>query len=635
MISRFSSFEELYPNKLGIQRCRELEWIIPNRLGGYSSSTVILLNTSRFHGLLVSGCQSFRRMLYLQRMDEEIIFDDKNVLLSTEEDSSGIISEGFRYMNRFEYNHDRVSFHYRIHGVSVIKRILPSVEYNSLAFFYEIENNSNQRAELRIKPLVNSRENNSILERGESIGNYFEPKIFVDNIASVSSFDGYIAFYSDTGRFLRVPEEECWRKGFYAKENSEEWMCSPLWLSVPIEADTKLGLTLYVVAYPTEEETAEVLRGLLAGQKKTKRIMAGGRGASVFSLLNAADSFIVKAEKKLTILSGFPSLGERGRDAMISLPGLTLIEGKHKEAEKILERFLNSSNRRNIPSGFIDNKPVFEDLDTSLWLIDRIYQYIKYVGVDEGKRFLHTYWWTIKDIVRSYMESSTDGLLVDDKKTWMLDAERKKAVEVQGLWYNALKEVEYFAELMGDETHLFSAEAEKVKESFIEKYWNGKYLNDSEEDDSLRPNQVILLSLDFRLVDDEKAKAIMEAVESELLTPFGLRTLNPKSGNYDPKSRYDGGVWPWLLGSYVKAHIRLYESRLKAKEIIENLLEYHTHDAGIGTISEFFCGEKPYSPMGEISYACSVAELLRCYFEDIIQKKPAHEKALGFRLGRS
>ncbi|MBN2013632.1 MAG: glycogen debranching enzyme family protein [Candidatus Altiarchaeota archaeon] len=615
----FASFN---PNQLSIEKSKGLEWVITNKLGGYSSTTSIGLNTSRFHGLLVSGCRNLKRMLYLQKLDDELSLGKTVIELSVNEYPQGEITEGYRYLNRFDFSYESVSFYYKAKGVYVDKQITPLPDNNSLVVVYSIENNSELDVVLTVKPLLNSR---GIWELSEK-NMESTPRFFTKNIVGINLNNGYVALRSDNGEFLETPEKSRWNRLFHSKESSEEYCCCPAYLSLKVEPDTTQELTVVVVAYPTENETAQVLKGLLGGHG-TRRILSSGRGASIFSLLSVADSFIVDAGLKKTIIAGYPCYGERGRDAMISLPGLTLIKGRHVDAEDILERFLNLATNKGIPSEFSKGEPLYKDIDTSLWLVDRIHQYIKYVGIDESRSFLHTYWWVLKDIMSNLGEREREGILAHEGGTWMKSG-RKNAVEAQGLWYNALKIMEHFSGIMDDDAEAYKSTCKRIEKKFMETYWNGRYLKDSIDDDALRPNQVILLSLDYRLVDDTIAGKIMSAVESELLTPFGLRTLSPEDPRYDKGSPYNGGVWPWFFGPYVKAHTRLYGSRLRVKELMEQILVQHLNNAGLGTVSEFLEGEPPFTPRGCISYACSVAELLRCYFEDVLQKKPLNEKKI-------
>ncbi len=597
---------------LNLDESRELEWIIPNKLGGYSSLSVTGLNTNRLHGLLVSGCANLSRILYLQNLYDEIKTGD-NIL------------ECSKYLHRFEYCNDSVLFYYKAKGVYIHKQITPLPDKNSLYAAYTIENNTDNDIEFRIKPALNSRNNYNLMKKKV----LFTPRFFTENLVGINSDNGYITLKSDNGRFLKTPEELIQAKINYTNDDLWENTYHPVNLFLNVKADTTEKLTLDAVAYPTEKETAQVFRELINEYTPKNRILSTGKGTSLFSLLNAADTFILDVDSKKTITAGYPSLGERGRDAMIALPGLTLINGRYKYAEKILERFLNHTTHKGIPSSFSLGKPVYEDIDSSLWLIDRLYQYVQYVGARKGKKFIHTYWWTLKDIMADYAELEKDGILVHQGGTWMKHLERKNAVEVQGLWYNALKIMEYLAEIMEDEDiELYKSTCKRIKKEFIKEYWNGRYLKDSAGDDSLRPNQIILLSLDFNLVEVDYAKQIMDAAKNELLTPFGLRSLSSNDPGYkgstqpgaaEKDTKYNGGVWPWLLGPYIKVHTRLYGNRLKARKLIGQIFEQHIDNACIGTVSEFMDGDPPHTPRGCTSYACSVSELLRCYFEDIMK----------------
>ena len=613
-------FATFNPNKLGLKRSKELEWIIPNKLGGYSSSTAIGLNSDRFHGLLVSGCNSLRRMVYLQKLDDEIEFENSVIELHVNEHSKGKISDGYRYLNKFEFSYDSVSFYYRAKGVRVTKRITPLSDKNALLSFYSIDNDSDDKIRFKVNLLVNSRGVEMLTKRG---GIEFKPRFFTKNILGINSPNGYIAFQSDRAVCFEAPPELRWKNLFYSKDETEEYSHCPAYFTMDVEPDCNEEFAITAIAYPTEGETSSAFKELLQGREQKSRILSSGKGTSIFSLLNVADTFIVDVDSKKTIIAGYPYLGDRGRDAMIALPGLTLINSRYKDAELILEHFLNHATQRGIPSRFLDGKPEYGDIDTSLWLIDRLYQYIKYVGTEEGKRFLHTYWWVLKDIIENYSEIDKDGILSHQGGTWMEALERNSAVEVQGLWYNALRIMEIFAKLMNDKDEgIFRSKYLRSGEEFLEKFWNGKYLSDSLGDDSLRPNQIILLSLDFNVLDNALSRKIMAVVERELLTPFGLRSLSPGNPEYKGEnSPYNGGVWPWLLGPYIKVFIKLYGKRLKAQEILEGVFEHHIKEGGLGTISEFLDGDPPFKSRGCISYSCSVAELIRCYFEDIMQRK--------------
>jgi len=611
-------FVRFSPNVMDLERAMKLEWIIPNNLGGYSSSTILGLNTRRTHGLLVSSCKNLKRILYLNRVDEIIISNEEYISLLTEKNTKGEIN-GYKYLTEFEFNYNSVSFHYDTEFARFVKRINPLKDKNAILILYKIKNKLLQSVRFQINLLTTSR-NIHDLRREDSLR--FEPRLFSKNIMGVKSENGYIAFYSDKAV---CSIRDGWRRDVvYLKEKEigrdySEDIYSPGYFSMEVKPNRTENFMILVIGYDTEEKTANAFKEILKSHESRYRMLSNAPGTSILTLLTTAETFVVDRNAKKSIIAGYPELGERGREAMISLPGLTMINGRFDDTERILEHWLNNATSKGIPSEFVNGKPVYKDIDTSLWMINSLYEYVKYVGVERGKNLLHTYWWTLKDIIKHYSEMERDGLLIHNSGTWMRDQKRDSTVEVQGLWYNALRIMEKFAEIMDDDIDI-EYSCRRFEENFLSKFWTGSYLADSLEDNSLRPNQLIPLSLEFNVIDAHTGKKVLNAIEKSLLTKFGLRTLSPDDPRYSGDSRYNGGVWPWLLGPYIKAYIR-YNRRLHAQKILEPLFEIHTRDAGLGTISEFFNGDPPHNPMGCISYSCSVGEVLRAYFEDIMGKR--------------
>ncbi len=630
---RTSSFVNFKPNLTGLEDSSRLEWLISNGLGGYSSSTAINMNTALYHGILVCSDVNLNKKVYLQKLDEEVVTKEESISVATDTIEGDNVLDGWRFLHNFDFNYSSVYFDYSVSGVNINKTITPVQGRNAVLVHYGVHNRLDEIVSLRVTPYMNIR---AIDTHGEKTPEEFIPEIYSDSIAGVESSNGYLAFWSDNAGCNKIPREERWgRKILYTKDDIIEHLCSPLYFSIDIEPNDVENYKIMAVGYDSEEKTAAVLKELIKssgnGLKQTK-LVSSGKGASILSLLNSVDSFIIDVNSKKTIVSSYPYSMDKGREAMISLPGFTLINNRIRDAELILEHFLNSADYRGIPSLFRDGKPEYGDVDTSLWLIDRLNKYIKAVGEDKGKGILHTYWWTLKSFMNKYCEREEDGLLRHKGGTWMdsegIKKEREDAVEVQGLWYNALKIMEKFRELMEDTSgdadyrHI----TKKFEDNFLERYWTGAFLADSSSDDALRPNQVILLSLDYNVVNKTMTKKILHAVERELLTDYGLRSLTPedprftsKSGN-DIKNKFNGNVFPWLLGSFIGACARINIDEGKLQTLLQPIFEEHMKDAGIGTISEMFQGDLPYKPLGSISYSCSVAELLRAHFEHVMHR---------------
>jgi predicted glycogen debranching enzyme len=382
-------------------------------------------------------------------------------------------------------------------------------------------------------------------------------------------------------------------------------------------------------------------------------------------ILLAADSFMVKnAAGTKAVIAGYHWFETWGRDTFISLPGLTLVTGRYNDAKDILQNFILHSKSGLIPN-FISDKsgiPVYDTVDGTLWYINAVLQYVKYTG-DWG--FVQDELWEkLQDIVENHQRGTLFGIRVDDdglllhgpRLTWMdasvgndvITPRTGKAVEIQALWYNALRIMELLANKFEapDLSEKYGAMANQTRRSFT-KFWNPKenclfdVVNEKTLDASIRPNQIFAVSLDFTMLDSVKSQKIVESVDRELVTPYGLRTLSlgdPKfvgkcSG--DSRSRdlayHNGTIWPWLLGPYVTAYLKVNEYTAKARQqMLENLVlplfTVGIHQDGLGTINEIYDCDPPNEPRGCISQAWSVAEPLRAYIEDILQVKPKKQK---------
>jgi len=597
-------FATFNPNTMGLEKSKELEWIIPNKLGGYSSSTVLDLPTNRYQSLLVSGCENLKRRVYLEGFEEEISMSERIIRLK---------DTRYNGPGKFEFSQNSVSYYYYFEEFDLVKRVSPLADKNGVVVLYTVTNKLPSPIKIRINILVNSREVNDL---GKKEGIEFQSKLFTDKILGVRPGLGYLTVYSDKARCVENSGEK-WNSILYS-DNTENFSHVSAYFEFNLDGNSTQEFTLAALAYETEEKTAQAFKELSQFSEKKSRVLSSGIGSSILTLLNIADTFIVDIDSKKTIIS-YPFNGELGREAIIALPGLTLVNGRFKDAELVFERFLNHATRKGIPSGFVDGEPRYEDIDTPLWLIDRLYKYRNSVGREKAKEFLHTYWWELKDIMKSYGEMEKNGLLMHKGGTWM-NSGRENSVEVQGLWYNSLRVMEEFSELMEDKEIDFGSVAREFEENFLESFWTGSYLKDTLDDDSLRPNQLITITLEFNPLNETLQKKILNSIEEKLLTEFGLRTLSPKSSSYNPTSKFNGAVFPWLLGPYLKLLMRLSDKRLHAKGILENIFEKHTKEAAIGTISEFFSGGN-LKPSGNVSHAPAVAELTRAYFEDVMERR--------------
>jgi glycogen debranching enzyme len=403
---------------------------------------------------------------------------------------------------------------------------------------------------------------------------------------------------------------------------------------------------------------AKSVRGNTRGTMRKPRIE---NQVSRFEILClAADQFIVTrhagagTQRRVTILAGYPWFADWGRDAFIALPGLLLSTGRFDEAKSVLITFAAAADEGMIPNRFDDRSDTtyFNSVDASFWFINAAFQYLQASG--DSKTFMRELMPTIRWIIDSYhkgtrfgIHAEADGLITagnnETQLTWM-DAKYGgiaftprcgKAVEVNALWYNSLCLLaQFYADRDIESAKYYKSMADKVQSRFCELFWNQRlgYLNDcispdGSVDESLRPNQIFAVSLPFSPLSREQQKSVVDVVQKELLTPYGLRTLNVQDTRYrgrctGPQQQRDeayhqGTVWPYLMGAFVESFLKVNEfsrkSRQTAAEFIEPLLQHLTEDGCLWSISEIFDGDDPHIPRGCTAQAWSVAELIRAY----------------------
>jgi len=386
--------------------------------------------------------------------------------------------------------------------------------------------------------------------------------------------------------------------------------------------------------------------------RREKLIKNCGEDEILKQLHLAADQFLVKRKAMgKTIIAGYHWFSDWGRDTMIALPGLTLSTNHYNDAQSILETFANSMDRGMIPNRFPDRgeAPEYNTVDATLWFFIAVKKYFDatndFYFVREAiyPHFKKIIEWHEKG-TRHNIRVDYDGLLyagepgvqltwMDAKiGDWVVTPRQGKAVEINALWYNAIMIAAYLADIFNDKEciTLYKQKANTIYKSFQETFWNNEmgylydYVDGDYNDSSFRPNQLYAVSLPHKLMDKEKAKAIVDKVYEKLYTPFGLRSLSPDDKNYksiytgDQYSRdsayHQGTVWSFLLGAFADAIEYAYpeEKKERIKKIIEDFIP-HLSTAGLGTISEIFDGDYPHNPKGCISQAWSVAEFLRIY----------------------
>jgi predicted glycogen debranching enzyme len=665
------------------------EWIITNGLGGYASSTVLGINTRKYHGLLVAAFHPpGDRRVCLAKLDEEINIGNNTYPLAANEFQNGVFPQGYRFLKEFSVS-PFPNYIYSVQNVEVKKTILMPFEKNAVITLYNILNKSGFDIKIRIFPLVNWRHFHSVTDRwkipwefvqkGENKGVGISLGV-PQSVLIMKTTSGH---YHSDGRWIekvyyRVEVErgesyldDCFQLGFFelAVKADENESFAVVTVADENEADArKILAEMPDTAYDIEilyEHEMKRRENFLTQFYQTLTSIPFNNWLS-WAIL-AADQFIVKGTGNVqrSVIAGYHWFEAWGRDVFISLPGLMLVTGRFEDARKVFLTFKNHCKQGLIPNFIPDQsgQPAYNAVDATLWFVNAVVQYLKYTG---DFNFVHEQLWaTLKTIAECHANGTSfnicmdsDGLLSHSSQlTWMdaavdgqpVTSRTGKAVEVQALWYNALKIMELLANKFNerDEAEKYAQTAEKTKQSFNEKFWNSEknclfdVINEQAKDGSLRPNQIIAVALDFTMLDSIKNEKIVDIVHRELSTPYGLRTLARNDPKYvgvytgDRRSRdkayHNGTVWPWLQGHFTTAFLKTkgyadYRREYALKNFVLPLFNEAIFKLGLGTLSEIFDGEPPHTPKGCISQAWSIAEPLRAYVEDIMQIRPKHEQ---------
>ena len=677
----------------------QTEWIITNALGGYCSSTVLGINTRKYHGILVAAFNPpTDRRVILTKLDEEVRIGNNMYSLGANEFRNNIFPKGYEFLSSFFLN-PFPTFKYAVNGVQIDKVLFMPYEKNAVVVIYDLFNPLEDEILVHVFPLVNSRHFHSLTNVDELNWSFIqtcsEGKIKIRPSKSLST----LLLSARGGQYF--PSKGEWVRGVYFRaDDAMGYGCFDDVFQLgkfefKVASKERKKFHILAVAGKDEEEAENVFSSVfkVSGSidvlydKELKRLKglltrfqeryAGVKMADWLKwLILAADSFIVKRKsvQKKSVIAGYHWFEDWGRDSLISLSGLTLVTGRFEDAKEILLTFKEYCANGIVPNRFPDysgDKPEYNTVDASLWYFNAVLQFLKYTG-DLGfvRREL---WDTLRSIVEHHAKGTlynirmdSDGLLAHGPQlTWMdamigdeaVTPRAGKAVEIQALWYNALKTMELLAKHFNDNAKAeeYAATAEKTKKSFNEKFWDSErgYLadvvNGDSKDFSLRPNQIIAVALDFSMLDKEKGKMIVDVVWKRLWGKYGLRTLDRLAplyvgryeGDWSQRNRayHNGTVWAWLTGPFVSAFLKVYGCSKERREFafdnfLKPLFTEEVYRAGLGTITEIFDGNEPHSPRGCISQAWSVAEPLRAHIEDIQMKKPPYEEEIFARLKR-
>jgi len=644
-----------------LEIAEQREWLVTNGIGGFASGTVGGNMTRRYHGLLFAALKPpVGRTLLVASVEETLRYDGTDYPLATNRWVGGAVApSGYRNLEAFFLEGVVPVWRFAVAGCTLEKRIWMKQGENSTFVQYSLERGSGS-LQLGLKVLVNYRDFHATTHAGDwHVGVDKSP-----NGIKVTAFDGATPFYLLSQDAQLEPRHDWYRgyllplESYRGLEDSEDHL-----LAAEAVLELAQGQTVTLVLTTSARAELDGPRGLAHRRKHQEQLLSQwslGQSASasdapswVKQLILAADQFIVERgipgePDGKSIIAGYHWFGDWGRDTMIALPGLTLTTGRAEIAKKILLAFSRFVDRGMLPNDFPDagGTPEYNTVDAALWYIEAARSYFDSTRDLDTLRKLYP---VMTQIIEWYERGTRfrihadreDGLLFAgengvqltwmDAKVgdWVVTPRIGKPVEVNALWYNALRSMAHFAATLGKSHELFQKMALRVEQSFS-KFWNpaagGCYdvieSPGTGNDPAMRPNQIFAVSLRESPLSQEQQKSVVDLCARCLLTSHGLRSLSAHDSAYQghygggPRERdgayHQGTVWGWLMGPFVLAHQRVYGDRETARSFL-NPLGSQISSHGLGSLSEIYDGDAPFCPRGCIAQAWTVAEVLRAW----------------------
>lgn len=671
--NNFRTFEE------GLEK----EWLLTNGIGGFAGQSIIGANTRAFSGYLVGALNPpVERKMILAGTHESMYVEGIKYEFAAQ-GYIGEAKEGQKFLNRFELD-VLPSYYYQAEDSTIKKTVAMEHGKNTAVVCYEIEGGS-QGGEFHITPLFNYRNSGDSSEKadlrfhtslnGQNL--YLTPEKAMEEGNNVK-----IRFYTSEGNYydreqiptsMATPNYIIEENQYYKIDNRTGFLgldnhYTPYDVRMAIAPGEHKKVFVKCTIEP--EEAGDEIDGFLIAQDYKNRIeglmdKALCQDPFARKLTWSADSFIVKRNSTglKTILAGYPWFSDWGRDTMIALQGLTLCTGRFQEAREILESFSLYVKDGMIPNVFPDKnggEPMYNTIDASLWYFYSVQKYLEYTGKDEDYTFIKDkIYKSLKGIYLAYKTGTNYGIHMEedglisggsdlDQLTWMdvrvgelvVTPRHGKAVEVNALWYNALRVLSDLSEHFGEENKEYMELADKVKVSFSEGFWNEEEnclydtIKDGEADAKIRPNQIYAVSLPYTMLDADKEKKIVETVYRRLYTPYGLCSLSPTDKEFKPYyigklinrdlAYHMGTAWGYLSGAFITAYCKVNHYSKEAVEKAEEMCRYfedHMEDGCLNGIAEIFDGSFACTSRGCFTQAWSVAEVLRAYTEDVVKHK--------------
>jgi len=659
----------------------EREWLVTNGLGGYASGTISGAATRRYHGMLIAAHPApLGRVMMVNHLSESLRLPDyRTVPFGGEEKESGELHiHGAEHLVDFRLEAGLPVWRYEVEGFLLQKRVFLAYRHNTAFVQYRLEKGSGP-ARLKLRPCVHFRGHDdhvsetvcatcklSVVEgRFELTGGAQWPALRM--MVHGGGKAGFTVRGEKTDDIIYRVEES---RGYHYE--------GALWSPGQFRLDLEPGrdATLVLSTEPWETVTAiDPDTALVHERERRLRLVEqaapAARTGFAAELVLAADQFVftpaarvadaararAHGDEARSVIAGYHWFTDWGRDTMISLEGLTLCTGRPADAGYILRTFAQHIKDGLIPNLFPEKgqEGLYHTADATLWYFHALKRYLDYTDDRATLRLLLP---KLKEVIAHHVAGThygigvdpADGLLrqgaegyqltwmdakVDD---WVVTPRRGKAVEICALWYNALRLTESWVKAEEGEAAAreYGDRAETARASFNRRFWYqaGGFLYDvldgpdGKADPALRPNQVFAIALDHPVLDPARWPRVLQVVKDKLLTPVGLRSLAPGEPDYKPQyfgnlrardaAYHQGTVWAWLIGPFVDAWVRTHPADRPGAAALLDGFRHHMSEACVGSVSEVFDAEAPYTPRGCIAQAWSVAEVLRCLIKTAV-----------------
>lgn len=654
--------------KEGISR----EWVMTNGIGGYAGSSMIGAHTRKHHGYLIASLHPpVERYVILSKINERFESGGVTYDLSTAQRGTNYseelplesrYEEGQKYLTDFIYD-GLVHFIYQAGDCKIEKTLCLEHGKNTVIVSYEIENKGKD-ARFCFTPLFNYRQHQDGTKKEDlkfetrytKHHMYLTPEqnkeVKIRLIATAGEVAESGKLYDEDMQLqteINV-EADCIDNNFTPYE---------VVFTVPEGKKEKIAL-ICTIEKKYEKDVEQVIENEYARQNAVLE-KAGYNDEFANALVTASDQFLAyrQSTKLTTVLAGLPWFTDWGRDTMIALTGLTLSTKRFAEARDILTTFAMYVKDGLVPNMFPDEgaDPLYNTVDASLWYFFAVDKFLTYSGSEENYAYVKEHIYPkMEEIIAAYKKGTKFSIFMDedglisagsglDQVTWMdvrvgnwvATPRHGKPVEINALWYNALKVMESLAVYYDYEPAEYRKLAEKVRESFTKEFWNEEkqclydVIEKEKKDDKIRPNQIYAVSLPYSMLSEEQEKAVVDTVYKKLYADCGLRSLAPEDEEYHgiysgclakrDAAYHQGTAWGFLLGGFITAYVKVYGHSKQNIEKANHLLDpvrAHLNEGCIGTIAEIFDGDAPHTSRGCYGQAWSVGEILRAYTEDIL-----------------